>query len=797
VPERDRAFREALAAAVRGWPVVQVYGVDTINLTCRCGGRHERDHDIGKHPIGDRWPERATTDVEALRRAEYANPGSNYGIATGDRLVVLDLDEGGERAIAEQERVLGPLPATVRVLTGGGGEHRLFIVPAGGRIPNRVGLLPGVDVRGYHGQAVLPGSLHQSGRRYTWAPGASPDEVALAELPPAWLRLLLPPRDHDGRSDTETVPSRAFAARGSATWSDDRVDPAFRGTQPPSERQNGRQREDRLAPLPPVVERIERARAWLARSGPAVSGERGWRKTNKAVIAVVRGLAVPEREALALLGEWNATCRPPWSERELRDKVEWVTRKATHLGRPGFMLGKKDAIASPADALALIARIEAAVEALPTAGSTADTDRAEMMALIAFAKLTGSVVVAMAGRTGAERGRVRRQAARAALRRLAEACMIRRVSPPPFTNPGTAAYELLPPERWCRITPVPKGHQDPDRYWDDAAPVLMRAKQPPEFGVTLAALDRDLFRRSFDGHRGLGPKARTLLAALLVAKEPVAGSREAKRKLPAVAEWPHTTVGRVKEKLEAAGLLDGWKPLGGLGETLVLITVEEHRRGLAGATDRQREEHRREREGREERMRSMASAVELVLARHGEMTVTATAQALGDVREATVFETLQWLKTEKRVVCRRTEGVFVWATGDVTRDPFAERAEVALGLDAWDEVTEELEPLDGGEMQDAAGRPPLASAPSPGEGQAAKLPEPRRGHRADAGVPKADEQVRDPSCDRPMGALLAVLRDRTGAVRGIVERATWTGVQDDDNDSGWDELDGEVDEDAA
>lgn len=804
MPERDRAFREALAAAARGWRVVQVYGVDPIDLTCRCGGRHERDRgrDIGKHPIGKNWPERATADVEALRRAENAKPGSNYGVKTGERLVVLDLDEGGERAIVEQESVLGPLPATVRVLTGGGGEHRLFSVPADCRIPNRVRLLPGVDIRGHHGQAVLPGSLHRSGRRYAWAPGASPDEVALAELPAAWLRLLTSPHDDAVRDEVETGSSSSPAARRG----DDHTESARSASQSANQRLDDRQRaQQRHTSLPPVAERIERARAYLARLGPAVSGTRGWHRTIRAVIAVVRGLAVPERDALALLGEWNANCRPPWSEQDLRDKIEWATKKAKRLGRPGFMLGRKIAITSRPAALEMIARVEAAVVALPTAGRTADSDRAQMMALIDVAKRTGSVVVAMAGRTGAERGRVHRPAARAALGRLVAAGMVQRAAPPAGTRPGTAAYELLPPERWCRFDPVPKGHLGPDRYWVEVAPVGEPVGS--SFASVLAALDADLFRRSYGGQRGLGPKAKTLLAALLVADAPVNGPREAKRMLPALEEWAHTTVSRIQVKLAAAGLVDGWRPVGDLSETLVVIAAEEERRGLAGATDRQRKVHRSEREAREERLRSMASAVELVLARHGAMTVAAAAAALGGTREATVFEALQWLKAEKRVVCRSSNGSFVWSvTGDAARDALVEptstldeRAELEADLSGWVDATDEPVALDVGAMHDAAGPSPMPFESGPRDGREVKLPERRHDDRADAGGPRPPEHERDRSRDRPIGALLGVLRDRTGAPRIILERATLTEWQDglDRGWCSWDELDDEVDEDAA
>jgi hypothetical protein len=38
---------------------------------------------------------------------------------------------------------------------------------------------------------------------------------------------------------------------------------------------------------------------------------------------------MPDADALSLLAEWNARCEPPWSERELTDKV----RRARRYGR--------------------------------------------------------------------------------------------------------------------------------------------------------------------------------------------------------------------------------------------------------------------------------------------------------------------------------------------------------------------------------------------------------------------------------------------------------------------------------
>src|SRR5262249_125364 len=82
-------------------------------------------------------------------------------------------------------------PATVVSLTGGGGRHLLFAHP-GRTIRNKVGLRPGLDVRGDGGYIVLPPSLHASGNRYVWE--RDPGRAPLPPLPPPLLTVPQPPK---------------------------------------------------------------------------------------------------------------------------------------------------------------------------------------------------------------------------------------------------------------------------------------------------------------------------------------------------------------------------------------------------------------------------------------------------------------------------------------------------------------------------------------------------------------------------------------------------------------------------
>ena len=73
-------------------------------------------------------------------------------------------------------------------------------------------------------------------------------------------------------------------------------------------------------PLPSAPS-VERARAFLQCVDPAVAGQQGDLRTFRVCCRIVRGFDLSDDEAVRALSEWNARCEPPWSERELRQKV--------------------------------------------------------------------------------------------------------------------------------------------------------------------------------------------------------------------------------------------------------------------------------------------------------------------------------------------------------------------------------------------------------------------------------------------------------------------------------------------
>ena len=66
---------------------------------------------------------------------------------------------------------------------------------------------------------------------------------------------------------------------------------------------------------------VDRARKYLAKMGPAVSGSAGHSVTFNAACILVLGFGLTTDSALTLLREWNAVCQPPWTEHELQHKI--------------------------------------------------------------------------------------------------------------------------------------------------------------------------------------------------------------------------------------------------------------------------------------------------------------------------------------------------------------------------------------------------------------------------------------------------------------------------------------------
>ncbi len=210
-------------------------------------------------------------------REWFLGTRNNIAILTTG-LVVVDIDD-----ITQAELALahcGDTPCKLR--TPRGGLHLLYRARAGVVVGNHVRVkgLP-IDLRAENGLELQPCSRTELGA-YEWlGEGLRPR----SELPVARIG-----------------------------WTRRRV----------------RRRARRLAlpeGLPDSSEAVRRARAYLARVEGAVSGQGGHNATFRAACILAQRFALGFAEAWPLLLEWNERCSPPWSEPELRHKLDDALQK--------------------------------------------------------------------------------------------------------------------------------------------------------------------------------------------------------------------------------------------------------------------------------------------------------------------------------------------------------------------------------------------------------------------------------------------------------------------------------------
>lgn len=79
----------------------------------------------------------------------------------------------------------------------------------------------------------------------------------------------------------------------------------------------------------------------MAATPPAVSGQDGHGQTYSLAIALYHGFNLSEQEAWTLLQAYNLKCSPPWSERELRHKMNDAQQKQ-HSNPRGWLLNDID-----------------------------------------------------------------------------------------------------------------------------------------------------------------------------------------------------------------------------------------------------------------------------------------------------------------------------------------------------------------------------------------------------------------------------------------------------------------------
>jgi hypothetical protein len=175
-----------------------------------------------KRPVLKAWKEYQNELVPDAQFEVWYGPQGQYhawndmGLLTGKasgRVLMIDLDiykAGGEAAAFWWQGVLathnnGVDLETCKQITGGGGLQMFFIYPESWKFSVNAKTALNVDIRCQGGFAVLPPTIHESGKPYQWAIGCAPWEIDIA-MAPDWLlveveRLI---REHGGGSHAGT-----------------------------------------------------------------------------------------------------------------------------------------------------------------------------------------------------------------------------------------------------------------------------------------------------------------------------------------------------------------------------------------------------------------------------------------------------------------------------------------------------------------------------------------------------------------------------------------------------------------
>lgn len=198
----------AASYAARGWQIVKLWGVQE-PAVCTCW-KGKDCATPGKHPVGEQWQLRTTSDENEVLSWFDGDKPVNIGLLLGPRSGVVDVELDGPEAKEAWDN-LGLGEIWTPTYTAGRGPHRLFkwdeSLPA-----VAVRKVMGIEVRigngGNAAQSVIPPSTHHTGKLYEWVPGMSPDEVELQPLPERLVNLLWNDDGSGQRIGTGRKPAR-------------------------------------------------------------------------------------------------------------------------------------------------------------------------------------------------------------------------------------------------------------------------------------------------------------------------------------------------------------------------------------------------------------------------------------------------------------------------------------------------------------------------------------------------------------------------------------------------------------
>jgi hypothetical protein len=334
----------ALGCLERGWSAIPLCPPDHEGVP----GDHEmRCRSPGKAPL---WAWKEYQDRRArpaeLRlfwsRVRNLNVGVCMGPVSG--LVGLDID-GSTGEVLLQELSGGDVPPTLAFTTPSGGRRLLYRWPDVA-LPIKTFPTAGKEalrLLSHGSQTVMPPSRHQLGGTYAWIPGCHPEEIEAAPCP-AWL-LALDRTDKETRrpGDKETA-RRADQPNASPAAGPASLSPGLPVSLSP------------CLPASVSPDQMSRARAYLARCPPAVAGQGGHNQTFKVACKLFQIFALDRDAAFSLLwNDYNPRCVPPWTEKELRHKVEDAFKINGAVGAFAGAIPPRDAAPTPPTAPGLAA----------------------------------------------------------------------------------------------------------------------------------------------------------------------------------------------------------------------------------------------------------------------------------------------------------------------------------------------------------------------------------------------------------------------------------------------------------
>lgn len=210
----------AIAYARKGWRILPLWWVaspmqvdsDGVVTEAVCACPAPDCASQGKHPLTSHGCHDGTTDPRQIEEWWKRYPQANIGLATGQESGVwaldIDLDHDGHVSFRRACRKANQLipPPTVASITGGGGRHVLWQT-WGEKVPNNIGILPGVDLRGDGGLIVIPPSNHESGNRYRWHSEGMPGKIRVQPTP-GWVRAIIDLQRNGGQPRRPWDPNR-------------------------------------------------------------------------------------------------------------------------------------------------------------------------------------------------------------------------------------------------------------------------------------------------------------------------------------------------------------------------------------------------------------------------------------------------------------------------------------------------------------------------------------------------------------------------------------------------------------